>query len=63
MKYHPKSSPFEYNQNDTNSYFFSSLKSAFIVSGKKNPAKSIAMKIEELLHCQYKGYKDRIEFC
>ena len=38
------------------------MDTAFTESGERNDEMEIEMRIEELLYCQYQGYKNRIAF-
>ena len=52
----------EHHHNALHSCCFSSLAYAFTVSRENNSARAIKMRIEELLHCKSKGYKDITAF-
>ena len=62
LRYHIIYPTLDYYQNDSNSFYFSNLASAFTASGESNSAMDIVMRIEESLNFQSRGYKDIISF-
>ena len=62
IEYHHIYPPFEYHYNASNIFCFNSVAQALTMLRVKNPARAIAMQMEEYLCCQYKGYKDRTKF-
>ena len=51
-----------YHKNASNLCCFHCLASEFTAAGENNYARGIAMQIEEPLHFQSNGYRDRIAF-